>query len=135
MTITKHVAIDDVDAGLSLQETTLDGQAIKQLITRYPNGDQLDVQAGADGEVILTLVPAFQATGQFPRYGNLASLLAPLHVTHESLSGELRTIELSPGENRIQRFRFVRATIPASANLEVETGYSGNPFSIRLRAA
>jgi len=134
MTITKHVAIDDRDAGHSYQETTLDGQAIKQLITRYPNGDQLDVQAGADGEVILTLVPAFQADGNFPQYGNLAPLLAPLHVTHESFSGELRIIELSPGGNRIQRFRLVRATIPASANLEVETGYSGNPFSVRLRA-
>jgi hypothetical protein len=134
MTITKHEAIDDKEAGHSYQETTLDGQAIKQLVTRYPEGDQLDVQASADGEVILTLVPAFQADGDFPQYGNLAPLLAPLHITHQSVSGATRTIELSPGENRIQRFQFMRAIIPASANLEVETGYSGNPFSVRLRA-
>ena len=54
---------------------------------------------------------------------------------HKHDEGQMRQkIEEKTGQNRIQRFRFVRAIIPASANLQIETGYSGNPFSVRLRA-
>jgi hypothetical protein len=135
MTITKQVSIGDNQTGQGYRETTLDGQTIQQLVTRYPDGDRLEVETGSDGAVILTLVPAFQGDGGHPRYGDLAPLLAPLDVTGERTAGTTRTVELSPGSNRIQRFRYLRAVIPAPAHLEVETGYGGNPFSVRLRAA
>ena len=135
MTVTRQVSVGDGEAGRRCREATLDGQSIRQLVARYPDGDVLEVQAGPDGEVILTLVPAFQPEGEAPRYGDLAPLLARLDVTNEHVSGAVRTVELSPGENRIQRFLYVRVVIPAAAKLEVETGHGGNPFSVCLRAA
>lgn len=114
----------------SWREAELEGELLKQLMVRYPDGDTLDVQNGTQGQVVLTLVPPFQE--QVPRYEELAPNLAPLHVTDEREDGGLRIVELSPGHNRIQRFAFLRVVIEKTLRLNIEPGYGGNPFAVRL---
>lgn len=116
--------------GSGCREITLEGKTLKRVVARYPDGDRLDVQNGREGEVVLTLVPPFQE--RVPHYPEVAQALAPLFVVDERDEGSERRVELSPRRNRIQRFSYVQAIIPADRRLQVEAGFEGNPFSVRL---
>lgn len=133
MRILRDVVVAEQNGGHGSREVTLEGQAIKELVARYPDGDTLEVQTGPEGELVLTVVPPFENGSGPPHYPDLAHLLAPLKVITENIADGLRTVELSPGKNLIQRLSYLRAVIPAAANLVVEPGHEGNPFSVRLQ--
>lgn len=133
MRILRDETLAPQNGGHGNREVTLAGDVIKELVAQFPDGDTLEVDAGPEGGVVLTLVPPFQTTDQTPHYPDMAHVLAPLKVVREDVADGRRIVELSPGQNLIQRLLYLRAELPETAALEVEPGYSGNPFSVRIK--